>query len=115
MTDAVQTPGTVTPQASDRKPLSKWQLASYAAPATPLALAGLPIGVYLPVIYADSAGFGLSLAVVATLITLSRLTDVVTDPLIGFLSDKWRTRWGRRKRASPGLLSLSTQQVTRPA
>jgi GPH family glycoside/pentoside/hexuronide:cation symporter len=81
----------------DHKPLSKFVLASYAAPATPLALAGLPIAVYLPVIYADSDGFGLSLAVVAILITLSRFTDVITDPLIGFLSDRLRTRWGRRK------------------
>lgn len=79
------------------KPLTKWIMASYGAPALPLSLAGLPIAVYLPVIYADSSGFGLSLAVVATLITLSRLTDVITDPIIGFLSDKLRTRWGRRK------------------
>ena len=63
----------------------------------PLALSGLPIAVYLPVIYADPDGFGLSLAVVGVLITLSRFTDVVTDPIIGYLSDKWWTRWGRRK------------------
>ncbi len=78
-----------------RKPLTKWMLISYAAPATPLALAGLPIAVYLPAVYAD--GFGLSLFWVGLLITLSRITDVVTDPIIGFLSDKLRTRWGRRK------------------
>ncbi len=78
-----------------RKPLTKWILISYAAPATPLALAGLPIAVYLPAVYAD--GFGLSLFWVGLLITLSRITDVVTDPIIGFLSDKLRTRWGRRK------------------
>jgi GPH family glycoside/pentoside/hexuronide:cation symporter len=82
---------------SDHKPLTNYTLASYAAPAMPLALAGLPIAVYLPVIYADSDGFGLSLAVVGVLITLSRFTDVITDPLIGFLSDRLRTRWGRRK------------------
>ncbi len=80
-----------------RKPLTKWNMISYAAPATPLALAGLPIAVYLPAIYADSDGFGLSLGIVGLLITLSRFTDVVTDPIIGYLSDKWRTRWGRRK------------------
>ncbi|MCH7908040.1 MAG: MFS transporter [Candidatus Hydrogenedentes bacterium] len=82
---------------SGHKPLSNYTLASYAAPAMPLALAGLPIAVYLPVIYADSAGFGLSLVVVGVLITLSRFADVITDPLIGFLSDRLRTRWGRRK------------------
>lgn len=31
------------------------------------------------------------------MITLSRFTDVITDPIIGFLSDRTRTRWGRRK------------------
>ena len=82
---------------SDRRPLTKFTLASYGAPAAPLALAGLPMAVYLPVIYADSDGFGLSLAMVGLLIGLSRISDVVTDPLIGYLSDKWKTRWGRRK------------------
>ena len=96
MTDATANTAASRGQGGDKK-LTKWMMASYAAPAAPLSLAGLPIAVYLPVIYADSSGFGLSLAVVGTLITLSRLTDVVTDPLIGFLSDKWRTKWGRRK------------------
>ena len=82
---------------TDRRPLTKFTLASYGAPAAPLALAGLPMAVYLPVIYADSDGFGLSLAVVGLLIGLSRISDVVTDPLIGYWSDRWKTRWGRRK------------------
>ena len=28
---------------------------------------------------------------------IARLSDVVTDPLIGTLSDRWQTRLGRRK------------------
>lgn len=77
--------------------LSSWQLASYAAPATPLALVGLPLAVYLPAIYADADGFGLALGLVGLMITLSRLTDVITDPIIGFISDRTRTKWGRRR------------------
>ena len=77
--------------------LSRFKLASYAAPSAPLALAGLPMAVYLPPLYADSDGFGLGLAAVGTIIMLSRLTDVITDPVIGYLSDRLRTRWGRRK------------------
>ena len=80
-----------------RKPLSKIVLASYSAPATPLALVGLPMAVYLPAIYADADGFGLALGLVGLIITLSRFTDVITDPIIGFLSDRLKTRWGRRK------------------
>jgi len=80
-----------------KKPLSKFVLASYAAPATPLALVGLPMAVYLPAIYADSDGFGLALILVGLILTLSRFTDVITDPIIGFVSDRLKTRWGRRK------------------
>ncbi len=79
------------------KPLTKTVLASYAAPATPLALVGLPMAVYLPAIYADPDGFGLALGLVGLIITLSRFTDVITDPIIGFLSDRLKTKWGRRK------------------
>ena len=28
---------------------------------------------------------------------LARFTDVITDPLMGELSDRWQTRFGRRK------------------
>ena len=83
--------------AERRRPLTTYTYISYGAPAAPLSLAGLPLAVYLPVIYADSDGFGLSLTVVGTILALSRISDVITDPLIGRLSDKWRTRWGRRK------------------
>ncbi len=82
---------------SDRRPLTKYHYVSYGAPAVPLSLAGLPIAVYLPVIYADSDGFGLSLTAVGLILMLSRISDVITDPLIGYFSDRWRTRWGRRK------------------
>ncbi len=83
--------------ATDTARLTRWQLGSYAAPATPLALVGLPLAVYLPAIYADADGFGLTLGLVGLMITLSRITDVFTDPIIGFVSDRIRTRWGRRK------------------
>ena len=79
------------------RPLSKRVLASYGAPALPLALVGLPMAVYLPAVYADTDGFGLALGAVGLILTLSRLTDVITDPLIGFFSDRLKTRWGRRK------------------
>ena len=84
-------------EASEQVSLTKLQLASYSAPATPLALVGLPLVAYVPAIYADPDGFGLSLGLVGLMITLSRFTDVITDPIIGFLSDRWRSKWGRRK------------------
>lgn len=83
--------------AAGNRPLSSWVLASYGAPAMPLAMVTLPMAVYLPAVYADSEGFGLGLAFVGMVMVLSRVFDGVTDPLIGFLSDRTHSRWGRRK------------------
>jgi len=63
----------------------------------PLSMVALPMAVYLPAVYADSEGFGLGLAFVGVVLVLSRIFDGITDPLIGFLSDRIRTPWGRRK------------------
>ena len=97
MTDATANGANSGEDQTSHKPLSKLVLASYSAPATPLALVGLPMAVYLPAIYADADGFGLALGMVGLIITLSRFTDVITDPIIGFVSDRLKTRWGRRK------------------
>jgi Na+/melibiose symporter-like transporter len=70
-------------------------MALYGAVNLPTSVVGLPIALYVPAFYSEN--FGLSLAAVGALIALSRLTDVVTDPLIGILSDRWQTRFGRRK------------------
>jgi glycoside/pentoside/hexuronide:cation symporter, GPH family len=61
----------------------------------PLAVIGYPLSIWIPAHY--SGGLGLSLAMVGTILMLARLTDVITDPLIGELSDRFRTRFGRRK------------------
>ena len=82
---------------SERKALGMYQLASYGAPAMPLSMVALPLAVYLTPVYADSQGFGLSLGFVGLMLALSRVFDGITDPLIGFYSDRIRTRWGRRK------------------
>ena len=79
------------------KALSRYQLASYGAPAMPLSMINLPLAVYLPAVYADSAGFGLSLSFVALTLALSRVFDGLTDPIVGLLSDRTRSRFGRRK------------------
>lgn len=74
---------------------SNARLAAFAAPALPLAAAGLPLGVYLPPFYATELGLGLPL--VGAIFMLSRIWDAVNDPLIGVLSDRTRSRFGRRK------------------
>ena len=42
-------------------------------------------------------GFGMDPALVGWLGMLPRLTDAFTDPVMGYISDHTRTRWGRRR------------------
>jgi GPH family glycoside/pentoside/hexuronide:cation symporter len=42
-------------------------------------------------------GLGMNPALVGLLGALPRITDAVTDPLMGYISDNARTRWGRRR------------------
>ncbi len=70
-------------------------LAAYAAPALPLAAMYFPVYVFLADFYAS--GYGLPLAAIGTVFLLARVFDAVTDPLMGVLSDRVATRWGRRR------------------
>lgn len=42
-------------------------------------------------------GLGMNPALVGLLGALPRLTDAITDPLMGYISDHTRSRWGRRR------------------
>jgi GPH family glycoside/pentoside/hexuronide:cation symporter len=42
-------------------------------------------------------GLGMNPALVGLLGALPRLTDALTDPLMGYISDQTRSRWGRRR------------------
>jgi GPH family glycoside/pentoside/hexuronide:cation symporter len=42
-------------------------------------------------------GFGMNPALVGLLGALPRLTDALTDPLMGYISDNTRSKWGRRR------------------
>lgn len=48
---------------------------------------------FLMIFYTDV--FGISMAAVATLMLVSRFWDAINDPIIGSLSDRTKSRWGR--------------------
>ncbi|MDC1308476.1 MFS transporter, partial [Pseudomonadales bacterium] len=75
--------------------LSKSTLYAHGSIGIPLAVIGYPLAIWIPAHYAG--GLGLSLAMVGTILMLARFTDVLTDPIMGEISDRWRTRFGRRK------------------
>lgn len=72
-----------------------WRLAGYSSTAVPLAIMVVPVTSLVPIYY--SGVFLLPLATIGTMLLAARLFDVVTDPVIGVLSDRTRSSWGRRR------------------
>ena len=75
--------------------IGKLRMALYGLVNLPTSIVGLPISLYITAFY--SQNLGLSLATVGLLLALSRVPDIITDPLIGIASDRLRSRFGRRK------------------
>ena len=71
------------------------RIAAYAAPGFALAVPTIPVAVLLPAYYAEDLGLGL--AATGTALAAARTLDFIADPLAGALSDRLRTRCGRRK------------------
>jgi GPH family glycoside/pentoside/hexuronide:cation symporter len=95
--------------------LGHGRLLAYGVTGLPLAALGLPLYVYLPAFYAE--GMGLAAAVVGVALLAARLFDVLTDPLAGWLSDRWQNAtWRRRGPMLLGapLLLLGVEQLFRP-
>jgi len=79
----------------DAKPVANWRLAAYASPAMITYLAWMPLGYVVIKFYAKYTS--LDLATIGLIILIGRLFDAFSDPAIAYLSDKFDTRWGRRK------------------
>lgn len=88
---------------------------AYAAPAFSLAAIGIPVYVYIPKYYTDI--MGVNIVLVGYLLLAVRLFDAVTDPVIGLLSDRTRSRFGRRRpyiAAGSVLVALSVLGLFNP-
>ena len=75
--------------------LGRGVLGAYGAPSFAQAFIHGPAISILQGIYAKF--FGLSLQEIAFVILISRIFDAVNDPIVGFLSDRYRARHGTRK------------------
>jgi Na+/melibiose symporter-like transporter len=71
------------------------RLLAYGSVSLPLATIGLPLSIYLAPFY--SGALGLPLAQLGIAMMLARLVDIIVDPAIGVISDRWRPSVGRRK------------------
>lgn len=75
--------------------ISTSRLIAYGSLAVPLQVLLNPMLIFLPPFYA--AEMGLSLAAVGALFFVARAWDALTDPVIGALSDRSSSRFGRRR------------------
>lgn len=92
-------------------------LAAYAAPALPLAVLYFPVFIYLAPFYA--AERSVDLAALGAVLIAIRLFDAISDPLMGWLSDHSRLRFGRRRvwlvAAVPLIVVAGWQAMVPPA
>lgn len=90
-------------------------LLAYGLPGLPVGALGVPLFIFLPTFYSQEVG--LSLAAVGGVLLAARLWDMVTDPVIGALSDRTRSRFGRRRPwmvAAVPLVMLAVWMIFRP-
>lgn len=85
----------MSPRARAVERLSLSLRLSYGAPNFGLALVGIPILVYLPRFYSDVVG--IPVLWIGAAFVAGRVLDALTDPLVGFLSDRGRSPAGRRR------------------
>ena len=70
-------------------------LLSYSGVALPLAALYFPVYVFLADLYTTNSS--ISLGQLGLVFILIRLFDAFSDPIVGLLSDRFRSRFGRRK------------------
>lgn len=67
----------------------------YGSMSLPLAIISYPLAVWIPRLY--STEIGIELGLIGLVIFCAAIFDAISDPAMGFMSDRFQTRWGRRK------------------
>jgi Na+/melibiose symporter-like transporter len=75
--------------------MNLFQRFSFTALNLPTSAAGMPMFIFILPFYADDLGLGLSL--VGIIFFFGRFTDILTDPVMGVLIDKFPSKWGKHK------------------
>ncbi len=68
---------------------------AYGMPNFAGAAMVIPIAIHMNIFYSDT--ILVPLGYIALAVTLARSFDAITDPLMGWISDRTNTRWGRRR------------------
>lgn len=87
--------------ASDEKPLGLMQIVFYNLAGLTFNLYDTILYAWLPYFYTPPVDSGrmqyIPLAALGIILAGGRVLDAVTDPLMGYISDHTKSRWGRRK------------------
>jgi GPH family glycoside/pentoside/hexuronide:cation symporter len=68
---------------------------AYGLPALAGAGMAVPIAIHMTKFYSDNVGVALGFIALGQ--AFARAFDAISDPLMGWISDRTRTRWGRRR------------------
>lgn len=96
-------------------PLKRSTIVYYGLMDLPLMMMLSTVGVFVHTYY--TTDLHLDLIVVANVLLIARVLDLITDPLVGRLSDLTRSRWGRRRPwivASIPILMLGVYKLYMP-
>ncbi|MEI9994390.1 MAG: MFS transporter [Rhizomicrobium sp.] len=89
------TPSRRNGSSQDDGRLSLRTILIFALPALPIAMMHIPVGAVIPGFYAKHTT--VTLSAIGGIFLLSRIFDAVIDPGIGYLSDRTRSHFGKRK------------------
>lgn len=92
-------PGAAPPSSSDYAGqdarLSLGVKLTFGAPNFAGAGMAIPVAIYMSIFYSDTVL--VPLGYIALAVAFARAFDAVTDPFMGWISDRTKTRWGRRR------------------
>ena len=75
--------------------LTRRTLFYYGLADLPVSMSLFPVIVFLPKFYTSDMAVPLALA--GTIMLAVRISDVITDPFFGYITDRFPTPWGRRR------------------
>lgn len=91
----MESPSKPLDAASPRFQVKPWALFAYSLGGATNNILGNAISLFA--FYALNLSLGISPTIVGILLAAPRLYDAILDPLMGNVSDRFRSRWGRRR------------------